>query len=125
MSSTPIKHYSPLGISKLAMSATYCNRVVDTVNTVDDPRKATCKTCLTAVTKEQKREMCAGCEDNFYNGNNPYSVKECWHLAKAKIVCKKQVGMSDVPPWKTQPIVTILSCRHEKGYIFVDPKKEY
>ena len=34
MSSTPIKHYSPLGISKLAMSATYCNRVVDTVNTV-------------------------------------------------------------------------------------------
>lgn len=40
------------------------------------------------------KSMCRGCEDNFYNGNNPLGVKECWAFKKA-VVCNK-VGYSSI-----------------------------
>lgn len=27
---------------------------------------------------------CFGCNDNFYNGNNPYGIQECWNKKSAK-----------------------------------------
>lgn len=66
-----------------------------------------------------KRSMCAGCRDDFYNGQNPYGIKECWNLKKARIVLKKKVAISQVPPWNQKPI-RVLSCRHESGYVFVE-----
>ena len=33
----------------------------------------------------EKREFCAGCRQNFYNGNNDLGVKECWSLKSAKL----------------------------------------
>ena len=65
-----------------------------------------------------KRSMCAGCRDNFYNGQNPYGIQECWNLKSARIVLKKRVAMDQRPPWDQKPI-RVLSCRHEKGYVFV------
>lgn len=74
--------------------------------------------------KAEKLKMCRGCENNFYNGNNPYGVKECWLLKSAKVVSKKQVSINDRPPWKQEPI-KVLSCRKVKGFVFVDAKREY
>ena len=68
---------------------------------------------------KKSKSMCAGCEDNFYNGNNQYGVKECWSFKKAKVKNRKRVAMSDRPPWKWKG-KSMLSCYHQKGYWFVD-----
>jgi len=79
---------------------------------------------MSRITNKEKLEMCVGCEDNFYNGNNPYGVSRCWHFTDAKVKMRKQVGMNDVPPWTHQPVIKTLSCYHKKGYVFVDSNQE-
>jgi len=66
------------------------------------------------------RKECAGCEDNFYNSNNPYNIKECWNRKTAKMVKRLQVPMSLVPPWN-MPVDTVPDCYTRKGYAFVNP----
>ena len=68
------------------------------------------------------KEKCLGCDDNFYNGNNTYNIKQCWLLEKAELVMKKQVGMNDVPPWNHTPI-EVPNCYHRRGYWFVDASR--
>ena len=67
---------------------------------------------------------CIGCENNFYNGNNPYGIKECWSLKTAKLIMRKQVNINQVPPWKQEP-TKVLSCYHKKGYVFINGDREY
>ena len=74
------------------------------------------------MTKQQKLSMCAGCRQNFYNGNTPMGIKECWNLSSARVVKKKKVGIWQRPPWEQEPI-KVLSCRTEQGYVFVDAKQ--
>jgi hypothetical protein len=62
--------------------------------------------------------MCLGCENNFYNGNNPYGVKRCWSFATAKVVSKRRVPIWMTPPW-TMPPEPMLSCRKDKGYAMI------
>lgn len=79
--------------------------------------------------KSDKKKMCAGCRNNRYNMGRGYTerpgidavvtVDECWHLSSAKVVMKKRVSMSQVPPWTQKPIKT-LSCMSEVGYVYVD-----
>lgn len=71
---------------------------------------------------KRKRIHCVGCEDDFYNDNNQYGIKECWNLKSARIVKKKAIGMNDVPPWNHTPRET-LSCYHRKGCWYVDAKR--
>lgn len=61
---------------------------------------------------EPRKEMCAGCEDDFYNGHNPYGVKECWAF-KTAVVCNK-VGYSSihVPNGPDTKMVRTLTCWH-------------
>jgi len=33
----------------------------------------------------KKRKYCPRCRDEFYNGQNPYGIKDCWHLAESKV----------------------------------------
>lgn len=41
---------------------------------------------MAKLTDEQKRERyCPGCRQDFYNGNNPYDIKECWSLSDSKV----------------------------------------
>lgn len=70
------------------------------------------------MTKSQKLKHCIGCVENFYNGNNPYGVAECWNLRSAKLIWRKRVGVWQTPPW-TQKADRFLSCRREKGAVFV------
>lgn len=76
-----------------------------------------------ALSKKKKLEMCVGCRENFYNGNNALGVKECWGLSTAREVKRKKIGLWDTPPWSHQPVVEVLSCRTEKGYVFVEPRR--
>jgi hypothetical protein len=66
-----------------------------------------------------KRRYCPGCEDNFYNGNNPYGIGGCWSLNSAKEVMRKMVHINDVPPWNHTPKET-LSCFHKKQFVMID-----
>ena len=67
-------------------------------------------------------KYCAGCEDNFYNGNNPYNVKQCWGLETAKLIQRKKVHVDQVPPWN-QEAGTYPSCYKQKRYVFVKPEQ--
>ena len=67
---------------------------------------------------KKSKEKCSGCEDNFYNGNNPHGVKECWRFKDAKIVTTKKVHVDQVPPWK-QKAEPRMSCYRQKRYVFV------
>jgi len=68
------------------------------------------------------RKHCSGCEQNFYNGNNPMGVKECWHLKDARIILRKAVPITQVPPW-TQKAQRYPNCYVKRGYTFVKPNQ--
>jgi len=76
------------------------------------------------LSKEKKLKHCSTCEEDFYNGNNPYGVKECWNLDEAKLVLRKEVGINQVPPWKQKPI-KVLNCFRRKGYVYTNPDSEF
>ena len=70
----------------------------------------------------KKTDRCQGCRDNFYNDNNPYGIKECWNLKDAKVVWKKCVPYTLVPPW-TMKAERVLSCYRQSGYAYIDPDR--
>ncbi len=74
--------------------------------------------------KIDKLNLCSGCHCDFYNGNNPYNIKECWYLEDAKFAWKKQVSLNQVPPWKQRPIKS-LDCYRRDGYVMVGPRQEH
>ena len=69
-----------------------------------------------------KRELCGGCSENFYNGNNQFGIKECWNLKGARVVTRYKLH------WWTAPTqagaftkVKTLSCHTETGrYAFYE-----
>lgn len=59
---------------------------------------------------------CRGCRDDFYNGQNPPGVRQCWMLAKAKVVKRWKLG------WWTSPVepgafvqIETYNCHHAPG----------
>jgi len=57
---------------------------------------------------ELEKAMCQGCHDDFYNGRNPYGIKECWHFKDAKVVdAEFYLSMGSVKPTL---IKKTLSC---------------
>lgn len=69
---------------------------------------------------------CRGCEDDFYNGQNPMGVRECWMLKSAKLVTRYRIGT-----W-TQPTqsgaftkVRVYSCRKESGQHFYEKLPDF
>lgn len=70
------------------------------------------------MTKQQKLKRCVGCRDNFYNGNNPLGVKECWMLKTAEPIQLTLVGVWQTPPyvWNPQPT---LSCHRPEGSVWL------
>ena len=60
--------------------------------------------------------FCRGCRDDFYNGQNPLGVGECWMLKSARKVKRWKLGWWTAP---TEPgalvQVETYSCHHEPG----------
>lgn len=67
------------------------------------------------------RRHCKGCEDDFYNGNNPLGVKQCWSLKTARLVTRWRL-----PSWQQPTVagafveVLAYDCRREKGFVFYE-----
>jgi hypothetical protein len=46
------------------------------------------RTYKTKPKESERKKLCAGCSEDFYNGNNPLGVKKCWCFESAKKVDK-------------------------------------
>ena len=66
------------------------------------------------------KSMCSGCEQNFYNGNNPYGVKECQNFQDAKVVKKIFIPIDMPPPYKGFKPESAPSCYDRYRWIKVD-----
>jgi hypothetical protein len=67
---------------------------------------------------KKDKKYCVGCRENFYNGNNPMGIKECWCYKSARVVSKWCIGW-----WTSQDKkenfweTTTLTCHTETGNI--------
>lgn len=71
---------------------------------------------------KRDKKYCLGCDDNFYNGNNPLKVKECWSFKTAKVLIKYMIGWW-TPQDKASNFTTMTthSCHTETGrFAFYD-----
>ena len=60
------------------------------------------------------------CDDDFYNGRNPYGIKACWLLSGAKLITRYQIGTWDpMGDKKNFHKVTKPQCYTKKGSVFV------
>ena len=65
---------------------------------------------------KKDKKYCVGCDDNFYNGNNPMNIKECWCYQAAKVIPKYMIGWW-TPQDKKENFTKMvtLSCHTERG----------
>jgi hypothetical protein len=69
------------------------------------------------LTKEEKRKLCRGCYNDYYNGQG---AKECWSLESAKFTMKKFVHKNHVPPWNHEAEKT-LTCHIKQDFVTARP----
>ena len=62
------------------------------------------------------------CKDNFYNGNNPYGVQECWNFKTAKVEKRLRIPVDLRPPYTHIKPERTLSCWHGNRVIGVKPE---
>lgn len=65
---------------------------------------------------------CAGCRDNFYNGNNEYGITECWCLADATLEERLLIHRDLPPPYKGMPLKMVPTCYRKKDFVTVKPE---
>lgn len=70
------------------------------------------------------KKYCSGCRDDFYNGKNPYGVKECWMLKGAKRIMRKEVHKNQRPPWN-QKATKLPNCYNADDYVYVQPDRTF
>ena len=61
------------------------------------------------------KKYCIGCRDNFYNGNNPLKIKECWNFKTAKLVKRIGIGFWESPPYLNKKEKLVPNCWHGEG----------
>lgn len=66
---------------------------------------------------------CAGCRQNFYNGNNPLGVSQCWNLKDAKMVKRVLIHIDQMPPYRNVKPERVPSCYSRQRFIAVAPEK--
>lgn len=65
---------------------------------------------------------CGGCQDDFYNGKNPYGVKECWMRKDAKLVSRKLIPIDLAPPYSHIRVQQVPNCYRKQRYATVTPE---
>jgi len=65
---------------------------------------------------------CAGCRDDFYNGQNPYGVTECWSLKTAKLAKYLQISIDQPPPYNAKRLVKLPTCYNKPRFVKVKPE---
>ena len=75
---------------------------------------------------KKSKQLCSGCRDNFYNGNNPIGVRECWMYKSATIKTRYRLSVHTPMDQKSGYVKTTgLKCFNEKGYVFLDKIPHY
>ncbi len=69
------------------------------------------------------KSHCIGCTDDFYNGNNPLGVKECWLLAKAELAPRILIPIDLAPPYKHLKVEQLPKCYKKQRYDSVSPDR--
>jgi hypothetical protein len=64
---------------------------------------------------------CSGCEDDFYNGKNPYGVQECWSRKDAQIVPRLLIHIDQTPPYNNVKAQQVPHCYKRKRFVTVKP----
>lgn len=70
------------------------------------------------------KKYCIGCRDNFYNGNNDLGISECWRLNTAKLIKRKEVHISQFPPWN-QKAKMFPDCYHRPLFAYVAADRKF
>ena len=75
--------------------------------------------------KQEEKEYCSGCQDDFYNGNNPLEIKECWNLKTAKLVKRYRIyWWTPMDKASNFTEVKVLSCYNDlvngHGYAYLE-----
>jgi len=73
------------------------------------------------------KSLCHGCRDDFYNGQNPLGVNECWSFKSASVVTRWRIGWWTAPdsPRAFRKVET-LNCHHAPGkYAHYDKLPEF
>jgi len=72
------------------------------------------------------KKNCVGCEQNFYNGFNPYGIKECWHLKKAKMKTRYAISIN-APMGKKDNYFKVKkpNCFQQTGTVFLSKIPSY
>lgn len=74
----------------------------------------------------KSKRLCAGCRENFYNGNNPIGVKECWMYKRAKVKTQYRIAIHTPMDRKAGYVKTVgLNCFNEAGYVFLERIPHY
>jgi len=77
------------------------------------------------MTNKEKKNYCAGCRNNIYNDGGPHGhTDKCWSLDDTEVVKKKEVHVSDKPPWNNQKIKKVPNCYSRPKYVYVDPDRK-
>jgi len=77
------------------------------------------------MTNKEKEKHCTGCRNNIYNDGGPRGhTDQCWSLDKAKIVKKKEVHVSEQPPWNNCKVKKVPNCYSKPKYVYVDPDRK-
>lgn len=66
--------------------------------------------------------LCSGCRDDFYNGHNPYGVKQCWNFPKATVEKRLMIPVDLRPPYDLKSARWVLSCYHPERTCNVKPE---
>ena len=72
------------------------------------------------MTKSEKLKHCSGCYDDHYNiPGNTFSGDCCWSLETMKLIKRKEIHISQVPPWNQKPRL-MPKCYHKPQYVYVE-----
>ena len=71
------------------------------------------------MTKKDRKKLCSGCHQNYYNQAGNSDTGECWMLAGSKVVTRTSVGTWQNPPYEWTPQET-LSCHSPEGRHWID-----
>lgn len=65
---------------------------------------------------KKDKKYCVGCDSDFYNGNNPMGIKECWSFKTAKVVKRLAIGWW-TPMDKKENFYDVIThnCHRESG----------
>ena len=75
------------------------------------------------MTNSDKLKHCAGCHDDVYN-HGCGGAKQCWQLESMKLIKRKEVHISQVPPWN-QKAQLFPNCYHKPKYVYVGADQTY